>query len=135
MRERSPLLTGSARAAGPAVTLVESRKISAFLNRVADIQELLRMNDDPPWERIFQFRTFGVDVFGAYGGGATAIIQQLARKRNEHTSLTVGACKRLAFQSFSVALQTAKFENVTIEESLSLASFIPPSTTRISELA
>jgi hypothetical protein len=34
-------------------------------------------------------------------------VQQLARKRSEHTSMTVGACKRLAFQSLSVALQTA----------------------------
>jgi hypothetical protein len=53
-RERSPLLTASTRAAGPAPTLAESRKTSAFLNREADIQEFLRMNDDAPWERSFQ---------------------------------------------------------------------------------
>jgi hypothetical protein len=105
-RERSPLLTSSARAAGHAATLAESRTTCAFLNREADIQELLRMNHDAPWEPSFQFRPFGVDVFGDNGGGATAILQQLARKRNEHTSVTVGACKRLAFQSLSVALQT-----------------------------
>jgi hypothetical protein len=58
------------------------------------------------WEYI-QFRPFAVDVFRAFGDGATAILQQLARKRSEHTSMTVGACKRLAFQSLSVALQTA----------------------------
>jgi hypothetical protein len=58
-----------------------------------------------PWERSFPFRPFGVDVFGAYGGGATAVLQQLARKRSENTSMTVGA--RLGFQSLSVALQTA----------------------------
>jgi hypothetical protein len=57
-----------------------------------------------PWERSFQFRPFGVDV-GAYGGGATAILQQLARKRSEKTSMAVGA--RLAFQALSVAQQTA----------------------------
>jgi hypothetical protein len=68
---------------------------------------LPRMNDDAPWKRCFQFRPFGVDVVGAYEGGATAILQQLAPKRSEHTSITVGACKRLAFQSRSVALQTA----------------------------
>jgi hypothetical protein len=62
---------------------------------------------DASWERSFQFRPFAVDVFGACGDGATAILQQLARKRSEHTSMTVGACKRLAFQSLSVALQTA----------------------------
>jgi hypothetical protein len=65
------------------------------------------MNDDAPWERRFQLHPFGIDVFGAYGGGATVILQQLARKRSEHASMTVGACKRLAFQSLSVALQTA----------------------------
>jgi hypothetical protein len=31
------------------------------------MHELLRMNDDAPWERSFQFRPFAVDVFGAYG--------------------------------------------------------------------
>jgi hypothetical protein len=41
-RERSPLLTASTKAAGHAATLAQSRKISAFLNREADIQELLR---------------------------------------------------------------------------------------------
>jgi hypothetical protein len=76
-------------------------------NRAADIHELLRMNDDAPWERSFQFRPFAVDVFGAYGDGATAILQQLARKRSEHTSMTKVVCKRLAFQSLSVALQIA----------------------------
>jgi hypothetical protein len=65
------------------------------------------MNDDALWERSFQFRPFAVDVFGAYGDGATAILHQLARKRSEHNSMTVGACKRLAFQSLSVALQIA----------------------------
>jgi hypothetical protein len=35
MRERSPLVTASARAAGHAATLEESRKTSAFLNREA----------------------------------------------------------------------------------------------------
>jgi hypothetical protein len=65
-RDRSPLLTASATAAGHAATLAESRMTSAFLNREADIQELLRMNDDAPWGRSFQFRPFGFDVFGAY---------------------------------------------------------------------
>jgi hypothetical protein len=63
-RERSPHLTVSARAARHAATLAESRKSSAFLNREADIQELLRMNDDAPWERSFQFRPFGLTSSG-----------------------------------------------------------------------
>jgi hypothetical protein len=106
-RERSPLLLASARAAGDAATLAESRKTSTFLNREADIHELLRMNGDKPRERCFQFHPFAVDVFGVYRDGATAILQKLTRKRREHTSMTVGACKRRAFQSLSVALQTA----------------------------
>jgi hypothetical protein len=106
-RELSPLLLASSRAAEHAATFSEIRKTSAFLNREADTQELLRMNDDAPWEHSFQFRPFAVDVFDAYGDGATSILQQLARKRSELTSTTVGACKRLAFQSLSVALQTA----------------------------
>jgi hypothetical protein len=105
-RERSPLLTAPARAAENAATLAESLNTSASLNREADIQELHRMNDEALWKRSFQFRPFGVDVFGAYGGGATAILHQLARKHSEHTSMAVGACKRLPFQSLSVVLQT-----------------------------
>jgi hypothetical protein len=102
--ERSPLRLASARAAGHAATLSESRKTPAFLNREADIHEWLKTNDDAPWERSFQFRPVAVDVFGVYGDGATAILQQLPLKRSEHTTMTVGACKRLAFQSLSVAL-------------------------------
>jgi Ni2+-binding GTPase involved in maturation of urease and hydrogenase len=49
------------------------------------------MDVDAPWERSFQFRPFAVGVFGAYGAGATAIPQQIARKLSEHTSMTVGA--------------------------------------------
>jgi hypothetical protein len=63
-RERSPLLLASARAAGHAATLAESRKTSAFLYCAADLHELLKMNDDAPWERSFQSRPFAVDVFG-----------------------------------------------------------------------
>jgi hypothetical protein len=59
-----------------------------------------------PWTRRFQFPPFAADVFGAYGAGATAILQQLPRKHSEHTSMTAGECKRLAFQSVSVALQS-----------------------------
>jgi hypothetical protein len=66
-------LLASSLAAGYAVTLAESRKTSAFLQREAEIHELLSVNDDAPWERSFQFRPFAVDVFGAYGDGATAI--------------------------------------------------------------
>jgi hypothetical protein len=125
-------LFASARAAGHAATLAESRKTSAFLNREADIHEFLRTNDDEPWERSFQFRPFAVDVFGAYGDGAIAILQRLARKRSEHTSMTAGACKRLAFQSLSVALQTANARMLRSRKAF-VASF-PPSTTRSSEL-
>jgi hypothetical protein len=100
-------MTATTRAAGHAATLAESLKASAFLNREADIQEMLRMNDDAPWKRCFHFCPFGADVFSAYGGGATAILQQFAQKRSEHTCMTVGACKRLDFQSLSVALRTA----------------------------
>jgi hypothetical protein len=117
-RERSPLLLASARAAGHGATLAESRKTSAFLNREADIHELLRMNDDAPWERSFQFRPFAVGVFGAYGDGATVILQQLARKRSEHTTMTMGARKRLAFQSLSVALQTANAQMLRSRKAL-----------------
>jgi Ni2+-binding GTPase involved in maturation of urease and hydrogenase len=65
------------------------------------------MNEVAHWKTFSSSALFAVGVFGAYGDGATAILQQLVRKRSEHTSTTVGACKRLAFQSLSVAMQTA----------------------------
>jgi hypothetical protein len=63
--ERSPVLLASALAAGHAATLAVSRKIPAFLSREADIQMLLRINDDAPWERSYQLRPFAVDIFDA----------------------------------------------------------------------
>jgi hypothetical protein len=89
------------------------------------LHELLRMNDDAPWERSFQFRPFAVYVFGAYGDGVTAILHQLARKRSEHASMTVGACKRLAFQSLSVALQTANARMLRPRKGLVAPLFLP----------
>jgi hypothetical protein len=62
-RERILLKVVTARAAGHAATLAESRKISAVLNREADRQELLRMNDDEPCERSFHCHPFAVDIF------------------------------------------------------------------------
>jgi hypothetical protein len=74
-RERSPLELAPTRAVGHAPTLAENRKISAFLSREADIQELPRMNDDAPRERSFQFRPFAEEIIGAYGVGATDIFR------------------------------------------------------------
>jgi hypothetical protein len=76
------------------------------------------MHDDEPWECSFQFCPFAVDVFGAYGDGATAVLQHLARKRSEHTSMTLGAWKRLAFLSLSVALQTTNARMLRSREAL-----------------
>jgi hypothetical protein len=39
--------------AHPSGTLAVSRETSAYLNREADIQKLLRMDVDAPWERSF----------------------------------------------------------------------------------
>jgi hypothetical protein len=52
-----------------------------------------------PYERVIQFRPCAVDVFCAYGAGATAILQQLARKRSEHSSMKTGKSKKSDFQS------------------------------------
>jgi hypothetical protein len=84
------------------------------------------MNDDAPGERIFSSALFGVDVFGDYGGCATAILQQLARKRSEHTSMAVGASKRLASQSVSVALQTTNSRMLRSSKALVLPHSLLP---------
>jgi hypothetical protein len=71
----------------------------------------------------------GVDVCGAYRAGTTATLQQLARKRSEKTSMTLGVCKRLAIQSLSVALQpqTLKRSRKALVSRLSLLPQLPGS--------
>jgi hypothetical protein len=61
----------------------------------------------------------------AYRAGATGIFQQVARKRSEHAFMTLGACKRLAFQSVSVALQIA---NARVLRSRRSLVFLLPSS-------
>jgi hypothetical protein len=73
----------SAGESGHAATLAESPKTVACLHRGADLEELLRMNEDAPREHSFQFCPFTFDAFGTYGVGATDILQELARKRSE----------------------------------------------------
>jgi hypothetical protein len=93
--------------------------------------ELLWMNG-APWTRRFRFPPFAADVFGAYEAGATAILQELPRKHSEHTSMTAGECKRLAFQSLSVALQSTnagmiRFRRAPLAEELALHALRPGS--------
>jgi hypothetical protein len=87
-----------------------------------------------PWKRSFQFRPFAVDVFGAYGGGATVILQQLARKRSEHTSMAAGACKRLALPVPQSRTSNRERADVAIEETFNRPSFPHPSTAWSREL-
>jgi hypothetical protein len=96
----------SPRAARHSARLAECHKTSVFLNREADIEELLRINYDAPWERSFQLRPFVITVLAAFGVGAAANIHQLAPKRGEHYFITVDVCKRLDFQSPSVTQQS-----------------------------
>jgi hypothetical protein len=110
--EHCPLLLASARAAGHAATVGSGESQDIRLSQPRGRRKLLRMNDDEPWECSFQVHPCAVDIFGAYGVGATAILRQLARKRSEHTFKTLGACIRLVFQSLSVALQNANARNL-----------------------
>jgi hypothetical protein len=111
MRERSPLLLVSARVAE------------------ADTHDLLRMNDDAPWERSFQFRP-SLLTSRCLRRWRDCHYQHLARKRSEHTSMTADTCKRLAFQSLSVALQTA---NARMLRSRKLQSPVLPSSLNYQE--
>jgi hypothetical protein len=52
--------------------------------------------------------------------------KQLARKRSEYTCTTVGARKRLAFQSLNVALQTANARVLRSRQALFSPIFLPP---------
>jgi hypothetical protein len=79
----------------------------------------------------FQGPPSAFDIFVAYGVGATALLRQLARKPSEHNFMPVGACKRLAFQSLSVEMQTAKCGSCDGRELW--VPVLPSSTTKISE--
>jgi hypothetical protein len=65
-------------------------------------------------------------VSGPLTGFTWEVPQQLARKRRERTSVTADARKRLAFQSLSVALQTANARMLRLRKALrySLSSYL-----------
>jgi hypothetical protein len=80
-RERSPLVLASAGESGHAATLAESRKTVSCLHRGADLEELLRMNEDAPREHSFQFRPFTFDAL--VPTELARLPKELARKRSE----------------------------------------------------
>jgi hypothetical protein len=60
----------------------------------------------------------------------TAILQQLALKHREHTSMSVGLCKRLDLPVPQRRAADRERADVAIEEIFSLHLVRPPSTTR-----
>jgi hypothetical protein len=93
----------------------------------AEIEELLRINDDVPWEYNFQFRPLAIDV---------PVLTELARLpffNSSRASMTAGACKPPIFQSLSVALQPANVRmfrsSSDLESPLSLLLQLPGSAT------
>jgi hypothetical protein len=84
-------------------------------------------------ERGIQFRPCAIDVFGVYAAGATAILQHIARKRSEHSSMTTGMSKKADFQS-SASHRWPRTRAWFDRGELYSPLFSPPSIFRISEL-
>ena len=97
-------LAGSGRSAA---TRAEDKKRREWAERVADVNAALREEGRPAWTPTFEFRAFGLDVYGALGEEALSILHLFAERRASRQTLSVGLCKRIAIQGISVTLHSA----------------------------
>ena len=63
----SQLLLRSCKIHGAAAHDAEKSKVSDFLRREREVSLVLKTDKGITWKRDFQFRSFGMDVFGALG--------------------------------------------------------------------
>ena len=87
-----------------AATRAEDKKRREWAERVADVNAALRDERRPSWTPTFEFRGFGLDVYGALGEEAQAILQLFAIRRASRQTLSVGLCKRISIQGISVTV-------------------------------
>ena len=98
--------TPLASAVRSAATRAEDKKRREWTQRVADVNAALKDEQRPAWTPSFEFRGFGLDVYGALGEEAQSILQQFAERRASCQALSVGLCKRIAIQGISVTLHS-----------------------------
>ena len=90
-----------------AATRAEDKKRREWAERVADVNAALKDEGRSAWIPSFEFRGFGMDVFGALGDEAQAILQMFAERRASRQTLSVGLCKRIAIQGISITVHSA----------------------------
>lgn len=80
------------------------------------------------WKRPFQFRPFGMDVFGAMGPEALKIIDQFSRIRASRFNQSVASCRRKILQAVSIAHITSCAKMLSCRRpQLSVSLDAPPS--------
>ena len=85
--QSNALLIRSCSTPGAAACDAEERKLSAFLRREKEVALLLLTDKGVTWERGFQFRPFGMDIYGAYGPEARKSVDQLSEIRASRVDL------------------------------------------------
>ena len=61
----------------------------------------------PAWTPTFEFRGFGIDVYGALSEEALSVLHLFAERRASRQTLSVGLCKRIAIQGISATVHSA----------------------------
>ena len=60
----------------------------------------------PAWTPSFEFRGFGLDVYGALRAEVQSVLHLFAERRASRQTLSVGLCKRIAIQGISVTVHS-----------------------------
>ena len=82
----------------------EKSKVSAFSRREQEVALVLKTDKGIDWKRDFQFRPFGMDVFGAIGPEAQKAVTQFSKLRASRFNQSAGSCRRKILQAINVAL-------------------------------
>ena len=105
------LLRSSCKIAGAAAIDAEKAKVSDFLRREKDVAPVLKTDNGITWKRDFQFRPFGMDVYGALGPDAKKAVKQFSRIRASRFNQSPASCRSNVLQAINVALLCASVKN------------------------
>ena len=124
----SALLLRSCSLPGAAAHDAEQRKLADFAVREQEVALILLTDKGITWKRPFQFRPFGMDVFGAMGPETLKIIDQFSRIRASRFNQSVASCRRKMQQAVSIAHITSCAKMLSCRRpKLSVAVDVPPS--------
>ena len=100
----SPLLVASCKIPGTAAHDAEKSKIADFLRREREVALVLKTKKGLVRKRDYQFRPFGIDVYGALGPDAKNAVKQFSRIRASRFNQSPASCRRKILQAINVAL-------------------------------